>query len=418
MPRPKLTPKPLVLLALCLAATLAGCSVPAADDPDRTPSAEEQAALEELAADEEEAAATRDFAVRLLGRCVTEDPGSNVLVSPLSTLYALALLENGAAGETLAQLEAATGLSRDDLTAHLAAYATLAAEGPLDLANSVWLRDDAGLAVSDAFLEASEQELDAQVFHEPFDDTTAEALNAWVSEKTHGMIPSLVDEIPDQAMLYLANALAFEGVWEEPYDDGFVQDDTFTCEDGTEKDVRMMLSREDAYYEGDLATGFSRPYEDGYSFVALLPREGVTVTELVAGLDGAALDEFLVPVENTVVDAYLPQFTATYDNELSDELRELGVEDVFDAARADLTPLGTGPTGPLYASQVLHRTYVDVNEEGTRAAATTVVQVMDGAAAPAEEPEVREVRLDRPFVYLIMDSRTGTPVLLGTYMGT
>ena len=120
MPRPKLTPKPLVLLALCLAATLAGCSVPAADDPDRTPSAEEQAALEELAADEEEAAATRDFAVRLLGRCVTEDPGSNVLVSPLSTLYALALLENGAAGETLAQLEAATGLSRDDLTAHLA----------------------------------------------------------------------------------------------------------------------------------------------------------------------------------------------------------------------------------------------------------------------------------------------------------
>lgn len=418
MPRPKLTPKPLVLLALCLAAALAGCSTPAADDPDRTPSAEEQAALEELAADEEEEAATRDFAARLLGRCVAEDPGSNVLVSPLSTLYALALLENGAAGETLAQLEATTGLSRDDLTAHLAAYATLAAEGPLDLANSVWLHDDAGLAVSDAFLEASERKLGAQVFREPFDDSTADALNAWVSEKTRGMIPSLVEEIPDQAMLYLANALAFEGVWEEPYDDGFVQDDTFTCEDGTEKDVRMMLSREDAYYEGDLATGFSRPYEDGYSFVALLPREGVTVAELVAGLDGAALDELLAPVGNTVVDACLPQFTATYDNELSDELRALGVEDVFDPARSDLTPLGTGPTGPLYASQVLHRTYVDVNEEGTRAAAATVVQVMDGADSPAEELEVREVRLDRPFVYLIMDSRTGTPVLLGTYMGT
>lgn len=219
-------------------------------------------------------------------------------------------------------------------------------------------------------------------------------------------------------MLYLVNALAFEGVWEEPYEDAFVQDDTFTCEDGAVKDVQMMLSSEDAYYESDLATGFSRPYEGGYSFVALLPREGVTAAELVASLDGKTLDELLTPVANTVVDAHLPKFTTTYDNELRDELRALGVEDAFDAARADLTPMRAGPTGPLYVSQVLHRTYIDVNEEGTRAAAATAVAPADGGAAPTDEPEVREVRLDRPFVYLIVDDRTGTPVLLGTYMGT
>lgn len=415
---PKVAPRLAALLGLCLVAALTGCTVPAADAPAHETSAEAQAALAELSADADSSAAMRDFAVRLLARCMAEDPGRSALVSPLSTLYALALLENGAAGETLAQLEEATGLTREDLTSYLSAYAELAAEGPLDLANSVWLRDDDGLKVSDDFLETCEQELGARAFLEPFDDTTVEAINSWVSEGTHGMIPSIVDRVSESAMLYQVNALAFEGVWEEPYEEAFVQDDTFTCEDGTEKDIRMMLSGEDAYYEGNLATGFSRPYEGGYSFVALLPREGVTVEELVTGLDGETLDELLTPVANTVVDAYLPKFTAAYDNELKDELRALGVEDAFDASTADLAPMGTGPTGPLYVSQVLHRTYIDVNEEGTRAAAATVVAPADGGAAPEDELEVREVRLDRPFVYLIVDDRTGTPVLLGTYMGT
>lgn len=415
---PKTATRSAVLLGLCLVAALTGCTAPAADAPAHETSAEEQAALEELSADEDSSAAARDFAARLLSRCVDEDPDRSTLVSPLSTLYALALLENGAEGETLAQLEEATGITCEELTSYLSAYAVLAAEGPLELANSVWLRDDDGLKVSDDFLEVCEQELGAQAFLEPFDDGTAEAINSWVSEGTHGMIPSIVDHVSESAMLYLVNALAFEGVWEEPYEDAFVQDDTFTCEDGAVKDVQMMLSSEDAYYESDLATGFSRPYEGGYSFVALLPREGVTAAELVASLDGKTLDELLTPVANTVVDAHLPKFTNTYDNELRDELRALGVEDTFDAARADLTPMGAGPTGPLYVSQVLHRTYIDVNEEGTRAAAATAVAPADGGAAPTDEPEVREVRLDRPFVYLIVDDRTGTPVLLGTYMGT
>ena len=179
----------------------------------------------------------------------------------------------------------------------------------------------------------------------------------------------------------------------------------------------MMLSMERSYLEGELATGFVRPYEGyEYGFVGLLPNEGVTVSDLLASLDGTSLQALLEPRPNTVADVGLPRFTVTYGNELSEELASLGVTDVFDQDRADLTRMGTSDNGPLYASAVLHKTFIDVNEEGTSAAATTVVEVADGAAAQDESPEVKEVILDRPFVYLIVDYATMTPVFIGTVM--
>ena len=160
-----------------------------------------------------------------------------------------------------------------------------------------------------------------------------------------------------------------------------------------------------------------RPYEGyEYGFVGLLPNEGVTVSELLASLDGTSLQALLEPRDNTVVDVGLPQFSVTYDNELSGELASLGVTDGFDQERADLTRMGSSDNGPLYASAVLHKTFIDVNEEGTSAAAATVVEVEAGASAPGEPPEVKEVILDRPFVYLIVDYATMTPVFIGTVM--
>ena len=363
----------------------------------------------------DEGSDTYDFALDLLRESADE---KNALVSPLSVLSALAMAENGADGETLAQMERVTGMGADELTDLLQAYGTLVDDGPLSVANSIWLRDSDGLAVEDDFLETCGGRLGAQVFSAPFDDSTVADVNAWVSEKTNEMIPEMLNQISDDAQVLLVNALAFEGGWEDPFDSALVSPDTFTCEDGTEQDVTMMHSAEGSYLEGELATGFVKPYEGyDYAFVGLLPAEGVSVGELLASLDGDALEELLTPVAGAGAEIGLPKFTASYEAELADALRELGMTDAFDAELADFSRMGSSEQGPLYVGGVLHKTFVDVNEEGTRAAAATTVS-MDGAAAPGGPVEYHEVILDRPFAYLIVDLRCDLPVFIGTYMGT
>ena len=374
----------------------------------------------EASAEAGDAAATYDFALALLRASAKKTPAENALVSPLSVLSALAMAENGADGETLVQMERVTGMSVEELTGTLQAYLQLsgAYDGPLSLANSVWLRDGGSLAVEDAFLEACGGRLGAQVFSAPFDSSTVADVNAWVNERTHEMIPTMLDRLSDQEQVLLVSALAFEGAWEEPFDPALVTPDTFTCEDGTEQDVDMMHATESSYLEGGLATGFVKPYESrDYLFVGLLPKEGITVAELLEGLDGEGLSSLMAPAENAVVQVGLPTFTGSYEVELSGALRELGMTDAFDAGTADFTRMGSSDAGPLFIGGVLHKTFIDVNEEGTRAAAATVV-TMDGGSDPGAlpEPEVKEVILDRPFVYLIVDAHTMAPVFTGALM--
>ena len=361
----------------------------------------------------DEGSDTYDFALDLLRESANE---KNALVSPLSVLSALAMAENGADGETLTQMEQVTGMGADELTDLLQAYGTLTDDDPLSVANSIWLRDSDGLAVEDDFLETCGGRLGAQVFSAPFDDSTVADVNAWVSEKTDEMIPEMLNQISDDAQVLLVNALAFEGGWDEPFDSALVSPDTFTCEDGTEQDATMMHSVESSYLESELATGFVKPYEGyNYAFVGLLPAEGVSVDELLASLDGNALEELLTPVAGAAAEIGLPKFTVSYETELADALRALGMTDAFDAELADFSRIGTSDQGPLAVGGVLHKTFIDVNEEGTRAAAATSVS-MDGAAAPGDPIEYHEVILDRPFVYLIVDLRCDLPVFVGTVM--
>ena len=361
-----------------------------------------------------EGAQAYDFALDLLRQSAD---GENVLVSPLSVLSALAMTENGADGETLAQMEQVTGMSADELTDLLQAYGMLGDDEALSLANSVWLKDGDGLEVESDFLETCAGQLGAQVFSAPFDDSTVADVNAWVSEKTHEMIPQMLNQISGDAQVLLVNALAFEGGWEEPFDSELTSPDTFICEDGSEQDVTMMHATENDYLESELATGFVKPYEGyDYAFVGLLPAEGVSVDELLASLDGSALEELLTPVTGAGAEIGLPQFTASHEAELTDALRALGVTDAFDPTLADFSRMGDTDDGSLFVSSVLQKTFVDVNERGTRAAATTVVTVGETAAGPGDPIEYHEVVLDRPFVYLIMDLRTDTPVFAGTVM--
>ena len=381
--------------------------------------------IDYLAGDEELASAY-GFATALFKQCLAaagDGAEDNVLVSPLSVLHVLAMLQNGAAGETLAQIEQASGFDTNALNAYLNAYARrLAGADPygsgieldpleLSLADSIWLKNDA-LSVQEDYLETCANTLDAQAFEAPFDNTTLQDINAWVDENTHGMIPQIIDDISPDSRLFLISALAFEGAWDDPYEDENVLDWAFTAQDGSQTDCRMMRSREDSYLENDSFTGFIKPYRDyNFGFVGLLPKEGLTLDQALDSLDGAALANLMTPKDFSLADAGLPKFTLEYATKLTAQLQAMGMSDAFDMQAADLSPLGSAAEN-LYVGEIAHKTFIEVNETGTRAAAATSAELMMGSAM-AEEPEVHEVILDRPFAYLIIDLVTMTPVFMG-----
>lgn len=422
--------------AFSLGSVLTGCSknaqdsAPAISATDLTADVKDAALTQEPIAnaltDQTATHALFDFTSLLLQGTYPTDQQANVLVSPLSALFALALAETGAAGDTLSQLGTATGMDIDSLATYLGAcvrrisgedlYDTQQKGDALALkcANSIWLRSSDDLSVSEDYLAACKDSFDAQAFSAPFDPTTAEDINSWVSSKTDGMIDQLVDRIAADDQLFLINALAFDDVWQEPYEESDVQGDTFATEKGDEQSVRMMHSHETAYLENSLAEGFLKPYKNyNFAFVALLPKQGVQLADLVASLDGTSLLDMITnPVPNIEVSAGLPKFSLDYQTTLNDQLVAMGVRDAFDPNLANFSRMATLKDGNLAISAVLQKTFIDVNEAGTKAAAVTAIGEAGSTATP-DEPEVREVILDRPFVYFIIDNMTLTPLFAG-----
>lgn len=422
--------------ALSLSSVLTGCSKNAQDSAPDISATELTAGVKDAALTQEPIAnaltgqtatdALFGFTSRLLQGTYPTNQQINVLVSPLSALFALALAGAGAAGDTLSQLGTATGMDIDSLATYLGAcvrrisgedlYDTQQKGDALALkcANSIWLRSSDDLSVSEDYLAACKDSFDAQAFSAPFDPTTAEDINSWVSSKTDGMIDQLVDRIAADDQLFLINALAFDDVWQEPYEESDVQGDTFATEKGDEQSVRMMHSHETAYLENSLAEGFLKPYKNyNFAFVALLPKQGVQLADLVASLDGTSLLDMITnPVPNIEVSAGLPKFSLDYQTTLNDQLVAMGVRDAFDPNLANFSRMATLKDGNLAISAVLQKTFIDVNEAGTKAAAVTAIGEAGSTATP-DEPEVREVILDRPFVYFIIDNMTLTPLFAG-----
>ena len=364
------------------------------------------------------AAAATDFGVRLFQTSMEE--GKNTLISPLSVLYALAMTANGADGETLAQMQQVLGMDSDDLNCYMLAYMDLlpeAEEYKMSLANSIWFKDDPNFTVNESFLQTNADYYGSSIYKAAFDEGTRNDINNWVKEHTDEMIPEILDEIPDEAIMYLVNALAFEAQWDDVYDEFQVRDDIFTKEDGTKQDVEMMHADEYKYLSDDLATGFIKYFEGRkYAFAALLPNEGVTVQQYVDSLTGRHLQKMLADPEEIQVFTCIPKFESEYDIEMSEVLQEMGMTDAFDWCIADFSKLGTYNVDGMNIciNRVLHKTFISVAEQGTKAGAATAVEMV--AEGAAEIQEYREVILDRPFVYILIDCETNLPFFIGTMM--
>ncbi len=363
-------------------------------------------------ADLDEETVLTDFAVRLFQASAAD--GQNRSVSPLSVLYALAMTANGAKGDTLSQMESVLGSSVKTLNPYLYTYlSALSQDDALHLANSVWFTDDSRFKVESDFLQTNADYYGADVFRTPFDDATLNDINEWIETETDGMIEHVLDEIPDKAVMYLINALAFEAEWETVYSEDTVHPGRFTDESGAVHTTTFMYATDDHYIEDDHATGFIKYYQGRrYAFAALLPDEGVALNDYVAGLTGERLHRLLQNAKNTPVDTAIPKFEAVSDVELSDTLAAMGMPDAFDRERADFTALGHAVDGNVHINRVLHKTFISVAEQGTKAGAATVVEMVK--ATGLDRPENHVVYLNRPFVYLLIDCETNTPFFIGT----
>lgn len=383
-------------------------------------------------------AAITDFGVRLLQQTMAAaetglpshasmpesvnrriERGENILVSPLSVLTALAMVGGGARGETLTQMEEVFGISRPELSEYLSVYGRALPAGEkyrLSMADSVWFTEDKRFTVQQDFLDTSKELFGAEIYRTPFDASTVREINGWVKENTEGMIGEFLDQIPPDTVMCLVNALAFDAEWQEGYSEAQIREGMFITQDETAQKAEMMYSSESRYLEDEGATGFLKYYADEkYAFAALLPREGTKVTEYLASLTGEKLRRILDnPIEEEV-DICIPKYESEYAVELKEILQSMGMADAFSASEADFTGIGSSENGNVYISRVLHKTCIAVDERGTKAGAAAAV-VMEDGAAPIEEPDTKEVYLDRPFVYLIIDCEPGLPIFLGVVM--
>lgn len=356
-----------------------------------------------------------DFALKLFR--ATAKGEENALVSPLSVMIALAMTANGAKGETKAQMEALLGGGMDieDLNGYLYTYMKSlpsSEKAKLALANSVWFRDTESLDVRAAFLQKNADYYSADVYKAPFDKKTCDDINRWIEENTDGMIKKMLDGIDEDAVMYLINTVLFDAEWQNVYFENQIRDGFFTTADGKRRNVTMMHSEETNFIDDGKATGFIKPYKDGYSFAAFLPNEGVSLDSYLDSMTGAGFLAAVKGAKKETVIATMPKFEYGYKTTMNDILKSLGMTMPFDRKKADFSGLAASSDGNIYINRVIHQTYISVGEKGTRAGAATIVEM--GCESAPSKVDYHTVTLDRPFVYAIIDNATGLPIFIGT----
>ena len=363
-------------------------------------------------------AADNRFAFALLGVIAPTTTDQNVFLSPLSVGMALGMAYNGAAGATREAMASTLGLAGLTLEDVNASY-----RGVIDLlrgldptvtfgiANSIWYRQD--IALAPAFLERTATYFDATVQGLDFaSPSAATTINDWVRTQTGGRIPEIVTPpIAASTIAYLVNAIYFKGAWTTRFDRDRTASGPFYLIDGSTRTVPLMHSTEPipvwfAWQEG-LVIG-ELPYGGGaYRMTLVIPQAPGSIDSVVSELTQRRWDGWIAALDSTELDVTLPRFTMTFDRELSGDLAALGMGVAFcddPAASFDFTAMY--PPGGACISAVKHRSFVEVNEEGTEAAAATSVEIGDTSAPPM-------FVVDRPFLFAIREALSGTILFLG-----
>lgn len=357
-----------------------------------------------------------NFSAELLKKCF--DGKTNTLISPLSVSTALTMTANGANGQTKDEMEKVlgNGISLDELNKYLSSFGGSLTSGEgfkLKNANSIWFRDEENrLTVEKDFLQTNADYFGAAIYKRAFDNDTCKEINNWVNDNTDGMIDNILDSIPDEAIMYLVNAVSFDAEWDIIYHENDVADGKFTNSEDELMKVDMLCSDESVYLEDEDCKGFIKQYKDGkYSFAAILP--GGDIKSFITSLSGEKLSRILGSAKNCVVEVKLPKFGYEYSSKLNDALSALGMPTAFDGNNADFSGIGRSTMGNISIGEVIHKTKITVDEKGTEAGAAALVEMVD-VAGPLIE---KQVILNRPFMYMILDNETMLPLFAGVYTG-
>lgn len=396
------------LLVIVLAVTFFGCTggiASAEISADFTRKATESGSVTD-----EFVSSTVDFSLKMFKETITKDK-ANDLASPLSALICLAMLCNGADGETKAQMEKAFGLDIGTLNTCIYAFTSSlqSEEGTVRIADSIWMSDSDSLHVKDEFLQTNADWYGAQVYTTPFDKSTVKDINNWCSEHTDGMIDKIIDSLDKNTVMCLINALTFDADWNSPYGNSVKKE--FNNYDGTKNTINALMSTEYNYLYNENTDGFVKQYAGNkYSFAALLPKEGMDIYDYAASLSGEKWLELWKAKERTSVKTMMPAFSYKNEIPLNDPLKRMGMTDMFEE-NADFSRLGTSDGGNIYCGEVKQKTFIEVTKAGTRAAAVTIAEPKATSAPVAGQTPT--VYLDRPFVYAIVDNATGIPLFIG-----
>ena len=355
--------------------------------------------------------ADRQFAFELFKEIHGLSEAENLMISPLSTSYALGMTLNGANGTTkdafreVLHFEGLTDLevneSYQDLMAQLV---TLDKQVQFSIANSIWYR--LGYDVLEAFITTNQEYFDAAVEELDFSDPAAvDIINGWIEDNINGKIKDMLDYIPGNAVMYLINAIYFNATWKYQFDPEETFTDNFNLEGGgTHQADFMQVEGTFNHSYQEHFTAVEMPYGDSaFSMVVLLPHPEVSIASLVEELSAENWDSWMNSSYPANVIIQLPKFKYGFKSLLNDPLINLGLEIAFTES-ADFSNITPG--GGIFISRVIHQTFIDVNEEGTEAAAATIVEMIESSGPGT-------FRADRPFLYMIKENSTGALLFMG-----
>ncbi|MBZ0136228.1 MAG: serpin family protein [Planctomycetes bacterium] len=369
-------------------------------------------------------AANNEFGFDLL-RHLHKD-GENTFLSPTSIGMALQMTSRGAKGETLSEMNETMhvgALEVGDANRKLLDALSGRDDVKLNVANAIWA-DPANLNLNKNFATDVSKQFDAEIDAISFSDPkTKDVINTWISDKTEQKIPEMLKELDPSIVALLANAIYFKGDWTYKFDKEKTEKADFTRADGSTQKVSMMQSGklELRYAENDDVQIVALPYgpaavkkeqpgplSEVYMWL-IVPKEGKSLDSIVSGLTSAEFQKLKNSATRIKGTVELPRFKMKYRKELQDDLPKLGMVQAFHNGKADFSGFESDNRRGLYISKVIHEAIIEVNEEGTVAAAATVVTMSKGAP-----PRSFSVRCDKPFLLAIADDHTGSIMFIGT----
>lgn len=356
------------------------------------------------------------FAFDLLKQTIQSSGETNVFVSPLSVSIALGMAWNGANGQTKTEMETAlkmSGMSIADINDY---YKTMQSTLPsidpttkLSIANSLWYRS--GFPVKSDFLKVNTDYFGSYIKELDFSQSWAvDTVNNWCAKKTNNLIKKPLDMIPPDAMMYLVNAIYFKGIWRQHFETKNTAEANFTNELGKAVKVNMMYQKDTfSYAQDSYAQYLDMPYGNkAFSMTVVLPNEGKTTGEVLDYMKTTGWDNTLKGFFTSQVEVYLPRFKTQNKFILNDPLENMGMNLAF-TEFADFRNISNTP---LMISRVIHDTYVEVTEEGTEAAAVTIVEFATTSVGPQPLP-TPIFKVNRPFIFVIREQSTGVILFIG-----